>query len=246
MTLLEVALAIALSVTVVGMALGFYRHAVDVRARLEGEMRILEAQARIMDHLTGQLRSAAIYPYLGMALQGDEREIKFVCATLPGPAAWAVRKTTEDPIPAEQDMQLIGYRLRNYTHAETGELVAEGIEQTRQKVLTMQVIEDLREREDEPYRVAGSLDLEPRQIDTALIGPGVRFIAFRYFADGMWMENWSGSRLPLGVELTLGTEPLAEDIKPADYPYEKFRRVIYLPGASRWRPGTIVRGFEED
>lgn len=44
-----------------------------------------------------------------------------------------------------------------------------------------------------------------------------------------WQETWTGPGLPQAVEVSLGTEPLPPDVAPEDYPYELFRRVIYLP-----------------
>lgn len=98
----------------------------------------------------------------------------------------------------------------------------------------------------------GSSSREPA---TARVGPvieAIRFVRFRYRAASPaapetrlhlkgrseqtgasleeWQETWTGPGLPQAVEVSLGTEPLPPDTAPEDYPYELFRRVIYLPG----------------
>ena len=228
MTLLEVALAVALTVGVVGSAMVFYHHAVEVRRRLEDEIRRISVQARIMDHLTNQLRFARTYPYLGMSLYGDDRQIEFVTATLPGKAAWALRRFTDEAIPPEQDLQLVGYRLRTSQDEDPNETAVEGIERTHRKVLAVRIIEDPQDGEGDQEKREGPP--ERRNMETALMGPGVKFIAFRYFRDGAWSTNWGGGDLPQAVEVTLGSEELPEETEVDEYPYPVFRRVIYLPG----------------
>jgi len=65
----------------------------------------------------------------------------------------------------------------------------------------------------------------PPLIDT------VHFLQFYYWDGSGWSERWDATTLPACVEVDLGVEPLPEGTDPLDYPYELFRRVIYLPGS---------------
>ncbi|MCD6303547.1 MAG: hypothetical protein J7M21_01125, partial [Planctomycetes bacterium] len=59
-----------------------------------------------------------------------------------------------------------------------------------------------------------------------------------------WTDCWQDSSLPLAVEVVIGRQPLPEDVEPQDYPYEVFRRVIYVPaGQQPAGATTIIRGL---
>src|SRR5690606_21423107 len=60
---------------------------------------------------------------------------------------------------------------------------------------------------------------------TARIG----FLQFRYWDGTNWVDEWSGMDLPGGVEISLGREPAPVESPEEEYPYERFRRVVYLP-----------------
>lgn len=102
--------------------------------------------------------------------------------------------------------------------------------------------------------VATSAPAASRSVTAAGVAPvieAIRFVRFRYrgapstpaeakprpkgrpsaMAASVedWQETWAGPGLPQAVEVSLGTEPLPPDTAPEDYPYELFRRVIYLP-----------------
>lgn len=230
MTLLEVVLAIALTVGLMGMALGFYRQVVDVRRDFSGQLSTVQATASrrmVMDRITDELRTAIVYPFLQIGLSGQAMEMQFMTAALPGPAAWATEDITDDPVPPEHDIQLVGYRLR-IGEDEDGLEVVEGLERTVQKIVSAQVAE------------------EGEEIQGCLVAPQYKFVSFRYWDNeaGEWLDTWEGDDLPLAVEILLGAQPLPEDLEPQDYPYPTFRRVVYVPGGNRSFGGTtIIRGL---
>jgi len=226
LTLLEVVLAVTLTVALMGSVLAFYSLAMDVRKSVSADMQAISSRRLIMDRITSELRAAVVLPFLGMGMEGEADQIRFIVAALPGPAAWAVRKTTEDPIPPEQDLRLVGYRLRTFEN-EQHEQVIENLERTCQKIIAVETAE------------------EGEEIETAAIGPDIKFLYFRYWdcdAQG-WTASWAGSGLPGAVEITIGAEPLPEKTDPGDYPYPVHRRVVYLPGGARAPTGTIIRGL---
>ncbi|MCZ7640280.1 MAG: hypothetical protein M5U12_32025 [Verrucomicrobia bacterium] len=62
----------------------------------------------------------------------------------------------------------------------------------------------------------------------ALAIPEVRFLRLRYHDGTAWLDAWSASTLPRGVEITLALEPAAPDAGPDALPGEVFRRTIAL------------------
>ncbi|HUS90451.1 MAG TPA: hypothetical protein VM695_01330 [Phycisphaerae bacterium] len=230
MTLLEVTLAVSLTVGLMAAAMAFYQHVVDVRESFRsqlGTVQITNARRQIMDRITDELRMAMTNPFLQMGLSGSAMDVSFVTTSLPGASVWATANFTERPVTPEADLRIVGYRLR-YGENEAGEEVVFGVERTVQTLLTAEVVE-------EGVTVRGSL-----------IAPEFRFIAFLYWDNeaGEWFDTWEGGDLPLAVQVILGAEPLPEDLEPADYPYPTFSRIIYVPGGVRAFGGTtVIRGL---
>jgi hypothetical protein len=56
-----------------------------------------------------------------------------------------------------------------------------------------------------------------------------QFVRFRYWDGSTWLDDWSTPDLPIGVEVSLGLEPLPAEMTADEYPFELYRRVIYLP-----------------
>ena len=242
-TLMEVVLAVTLTAMVLSSAMVFYRHALKVRREIEAEIQTIEAQRMIMDRMTNELRGAMSYRFLGIGMEGESDNVLFIGARVPGPAAWAIRKSTEDPIPPEHDLQLLGYQLRTYGDEESGEEVIGGLERTCQKSLAVEVTErGGGGRGGEPSAMFRELARQEQEIEATLLSAKIRFIAFRYWRDGIWLESLSGS-LPMAVEITMGSKPLPEETEAVDYPYPVMRRIVYMPGAARGRQGTIIRGL---
>jgi hypothetical protein len=157
--------------------------------------------------------------------------MRLATTALPGAVVWAVQRTTEGPAaPAERDVQIVGYRLR-ITEDEQGQPVIEGIERTYQKTLTARTAE------------------EGKEILATLLAPQFKFLRLRYWdaSAGVWSEGWGGGDLPAAVEIVLGIQPLPEGVEPLQYPYETFRRVVYVPAGAKAPGGsTIVRGLGEE
>ena len=223
-TLLEVTLALTLSIMLVGGMLGLYDHATSIRRSVIEHTERITSVRIVMDRLTNELRGAMAYPFLNFGMEGSDGELEFITASLPGPAVWAVRKSTEDPIPPETDLEMVGYRLRTHEDEE-GFIVVDGLGRTSQKILAAPTAE------------------EGSEIDAVLLTEHVKFLQFAYFDGEQWTNLWNEGGLPLAVEVTIGLEPLPEDAEPQDYPFEKFRRTVYVPGGKNSRRGTIVRGL---
>ncbi len=219
-TLMEVMLAVTLTVGLVGSVFLFYDGVIDVREAVTETAEFASAERIIMDRITNELRSAMVYPFIRQGLWGDNEKMGFITVSLPGPVAWAVRKSTEDAIPPEHDLQLVGYRL-HIEEDEEGRPVTVGLERTEQKVLLTETAE------------------EGEEIQAVLLTERIKFLRLRYLAQAdpaadeqPWQDSWRDEgNLPLAVEIVLGAEPLPEGAEPDEYPYQTWRRVVYVPGS---------------
>ena len=227
-TLLEVVLAVTLALALMVAMLTFYKQVADVRVAVIEESELVGQERLVMDRLTQELRAGYVYPMIGLGLEGDLTQMRFATVTLPGGSAWIVQKATEtDAMPPERDLQLLGYRLR-IVEDEDGQPVIEGVERTCQKTLTARTTD------------------EEEEIPSTLMAPSLKFIRLRYWDGGAWVDAWSSGDLPQAVEIVLGKEPLPEGVEPLEYPYEIYRRVVFIPSAARAaQGGTVVRGLGE-
>jgi hypothetical protein len=224
--LLEVVLAVTLTVSLIGAVLWFYDSAVSTRAVVVREAEIAAAERMIMDRITDDLRGAMASRFLGVGMEGQTDEVEFLTARLPGPGAWVKQDPTDDPIPPEYDLQLIGYRLR-MQEDEDGELQVVGLERAVQKIPGARAVE------------------VEEDIPTLLLSEHIRFLRLRYWDGSTWLDSWSGGDVPQAVEIIMGSEPLPEGIEPDEYPYSTFRRSVYISGGGRpqrTRTGIGVRG----
>jgi len=140
-TLIEVILTLTLAIALIGTVLSFHSRAAATRRRVLDRLDAISAERLVMDRVTNELRGAMTYPFLQFGMQGSSERVTFMTAALPGPAAWAIRKSTDDPIPPEHDLQIVGYRLRIAEDDDGVEYVA-GLERTCQKIVAARTAEE--------------------------------------------------------------------------------------------------------
>ena len=216
-TLVEVILAIVICSGMVGALIAFYNQALDIRTAVTEEVEVASASRAVMDHMTSELRSALSYPFLNMGVEGATDHFTFLTTVIPGPAVWAVRKTTDDPIPPEHDLEMAGYRLRLVTN-DDGTSSVDGLERTSQRILSA----------EQPT--------EGREITVSYLTARVKYLRLRYYDGANWQDSWTGGNLPTAIEITLGASPLPDGQSPDDYASPTFRRTVFLPGKSGAMP----------
>lgn len=233
-TLIEMILAISLAVMVVGGILSFYDYALASREQLREEMAFIDAQRRVMDRVTDELRAAIAYRAMGMGMEGQVDQIgSFPTTRLPSAAVWVERSMTDAPLPPEHDITVVGYRLR-IEENEDGEEVITGLERTEQLLVMARAVE------------------EGEDIRATLLTEHVKFLRVRYYGDGQWMTQWTGGDLPAAVEITMGPTPVPADTDLVDfdaeaYPGPLFQRVIAIPaGYQRPAQGGARGGAVEE
>jgi prepilin-type N-terminal cleavage/methylation domain-containing protein len=216
-TLLEVLLAVAIAGGLLAVALFFYRQSTVFRDGVLDEMGRIGAARQVMRRLSTELTCLA--PEAG-ALRGTATEIEFAfAAVLAGDAAGdglrQVRYILPEPDLTADPEATAGPLQRQETPLTAEEPVVE--EGAETDLVTFSSL--VGGNEGEPAAAATG------QTTIAEVG----FLQLRYWDGAEWQEEWRGAESPLGVEITLGHEPLDPDTLPEDYPHEVFRRLIALP-----------------
>jgi len=225
-TLIEVVLAVALSIGLITTALWFYRHAGDVRLTVSAAANEIATRRQIMERITMDLRNAVALPGQAGAMDGSTDRVSFITASLPSRSVWTPQKLTEAPPPAEQDLRQVSYGLLVYEDEQGVRHIA-GLESQVQKLLSPKVIE------------------EGQQIQSTLMSPRFRFVRFQYWDGTQWQIEWKEKPTPpLAVEIVIGEQEWPEGEDPLLYSHEMIRRVVFLPsGAPTSQSGTIIQGL---
>ena len=232
-TLIEVILAVSLSVLLIGTALWFHQYAGEVRTSVSQEASDIAARRQIMDRITADLRGAIALPGQAGSLNGSTHRVTFITAMLPGKSVWTEQKLTETPPPAEQDLRQVSYGLAMYED-EQGAVFIAGIDGSVQRLLSPKVIEE---------EADGSTSNS--QLVTSLLSSKYQFMRFQFWDGTAWQIEWIDKPTPpVAVEVVLGEQPLAEGEDPLAYSHEMIRRVVFLPsGAPTSEGGTIIQGL---
>jgi type II secretory pathway component PulJ len=232
LTLLEVILAVVLVLGLTLTLFAMYDAGLGIRSRALQRMEFLAAERLVMEQMTAELRSAMVYPFLETSFEGTADQARWPAAMAVGQEVW-LEDDTDEPAAPQSDVQVVGYRLRT-TEDEQGEPVVLGLERTCQKVLTAQILEEGQ---------AGQTD--DVAIGTELLSEHIKYLRFRYHDGNTWIESdqWNAKDLPAAVEITLGAEPLDEDMTHEEYPHQTFRRRVFIPAGWKTQRGNRVRGL---
>jgi len=222
-TLLEVILAVSLTVLLMGSAYAFYAYALAARDALRDEADTRFAQRRILDLIAADL-TAAVDAGSGFGLSGSSRELSLVRAGLPPASVYAepsaVRARDDEEVSAavfglRHDLQLVRYVLETDEEGEVGPLRRATLEAA------------IRGSDDAGRSVVTMVESE-----TPPVSNRIKFLRFEYLGDGTWADSWSRGGLPRAVRVTLGVRPLPEDVAIEEYPYETVSRAVLVPCAA--------------
>ena len=139
-TLIEILLAVTLSVMLFGAMVGFYKYAADTRATVTSAIQLVQSRRQVMDRMTEELRAAISSATAGLAMDGTADSITFVTTAIPQPSAYNERRVTDTPPTPQEDVRIVSYGLQTYED-DDGNLVVGGIESGVQKLLAAKVIE---------------------------------------------------------------------------------------------------------
>ncbi len=262
-TLVEILLALGLTAILCAMMFGVYRSCANSRTAIREDLEELRIMRTVMNHIARDLSSAVALKQLNIGMDGSPDAAEWVCVDLPARRAWAEAELGEERPTPEADLRMIGYRLR--IDEATGEPLVIGIERTLERLVTgestdrpsrggggmgesayeaaerRQAEEDAKEAEDQGEKE------EQERIETKFLTESVRYLRLRYFDGTEWLDEWEDTAsVPLAVEISLGFKqaPAAFLESEEEYPYEVFRRVVFLSaGVKAQPPGTQAKGL---
>lgn len=209
-TLLEIVLAIAIAIGLLMVLLHFYQQTSKLRSDILEQTEKITAIRLFIDRLSQELRSAHRDEFLIMGLTGGSNFLEVVTATLPRIGLGDENPDTWGP---QTDLNVVRY---------IGSDIAGPLERSSEPLLESLLPPGLA---DEVAPVTEKTRAVTTPIDA------IHFVRFRYWDGLEWLDEWFDWALPIGVEISVGQEPLPEDGDPAEYPYELFQRVVYLPEA---------------
>ena len=255
-TLLEVILAVSLTIILCGAVYSFYHFVLGAGddARQQGQKSF--AQRRVLELMAEEMASAIVYPFLQVGMNGDGETVMFMRTALPSRAVFWKDELVNAPPPAgwdeqdgqwgwepEHDIQRVEYRLQYYEDEEGVEQVA-GLERTSMRTIAAKVAEEREEEtgQEEPtrQRTGSGSGGGTGNIRVAFLTEHVKFLRFQYWDGSGWQESWQTGGLPLAVWIELGSEPLPEDMAPDEYPYETVYRIVAIPAGYKPTEGTAA------
>lgn len=213
-TLLEVILALVLTVVLLTGVIAFYMAVLS--ARQEGVRYVADAKLDrfILDRLADEIRHAtSIVPGDGIGFRGDRHEITIVRVGMPERYAYDVFNPERDTLPpAQLDLRRVTYQLTwdEELKDDEGVAICHGLWRTEQKTF-----------DPRPKYIAAA-DAEPGEenvmpgappVTGELVAPEIKYIEFRYYDGADWRDRWQFSDEPMQVEQP--EAPAGEEGDPA-------------------------------
>ncbi len=221
-TLVEVILAIAISVGLLLVALSFYMQAAAMRGQLLEETEKVASVRLVMDRLTSDLRAA--FPHSKQGFSGTHNSMQFTTENVVEAAAWVPVASGRREAPVT-DLKVVLYYLA--LTMEGTNMIATGLERSEMAF-------PIRPSAFPSTNQVAAIPL----VDTASTNAPssepfadmIKFARFRYWDGAQWLDDWNALDLPLGVEVNLGFDAAGIDT-PGEpvVDRETFRRVIHIP-----------------
>jgi hypothetical protein len=223
-TLVEVVLAVAISVGLMFVALFFYSQCANLRTQLIDESEKIGTMRLLLQKIATELRSAQSQDQFGFT--GASNSIEFVKSGVLPLTSWNVGSNA--PVQFPSGLSQVRYELVGGMDGTN--LVSLGIS-----------------HRELPLNVLLSTNLAMQSLDTAsatnfisgnetngvastnvagLLTDKIHTMQFRYWDGTMWTNTWDDIDPPAGVEIVLAMDVL----DPADTNAEVYRRVVVIPG----------------
>jgi prepilin-type N-terminal cleavage/methylation domain-containing protein len=241
-TLIEVVLAIGIAAGILMVVLFFYRQSEALRTGLLEETSRIAAARLIMERLSVELSAVRRCGSFPQGLSGGADNLQFVRLDFPPFSSWT-NQTNFVSAPAPDPFRLVSYSLVQSTNGGSGS----GLVRYEESLSRRTTLAGSTNGNDAFLEGRGLAALLKSRLpgstneDEALLEGGnsaptnglaigqLQFLRFRYYDGTNWLEAWSAPDLPLGIEVSLGVEPLPAESTADEYPFQVYRRVIYLP-----------------
>jgi len=256
-TILEVMLAIVIATGLLATAMYYYQQAARFRNDLLEETERIGSARLILDRLSTELRCSLYHPARSVGAKGGADWIEFLKSSVPSQASWRVQTESEPPAYPETGYRLIRYELLKkplLNGSLDNEANQQMVEQmTSQRVRrsgdTNDVLASLMQG-DAINRIERRLltakvstnDIVVVRIDPVRITDQLKYLKFRYLNGSAWVDTWPGPQLPLGVEVSLGIEPMSATNLLEEYTNHVFRRVVPIPSSAALRAAANSNG----
>jgi len=217
-TLVEVLLAVGIIAGLLMVVLYFYQQAAELRTELLVDAERSSSARLLMDRLTTELRAARSHTFYEVPLVGDATYLQFITTDLPSQTAWTGERLGRITKP-ESDLKLVSYGAE----VSLEETNVVGLARSEEALVEL--------RTAAASEATLPLNASTNKTNRILITEAFKYVRFRYYDGYKWLESWSDTFLPRGVEVTLGSEPMPADVEVEEYPNEVFRRVIALPAS---------------
>ena len=192
-----------------------------------------------MEQITGELRTARSVEDQFSSLEGSSNSISFICTSMPQISKWITSSNELVVLAPSTDLKRVRYSLIG--GAGTNLFAAKGVDRSEELLLTSSasvdtnIIESTSLESTNFFANASTNDLGINRIRfaNAPLTDQIRLLQFRYWTGQSWTDSWGGIELPVGVEVTIGHDPVRQQADESQaYAEEVFRRVIYLPNST--------------
>ena len=243
-TILEVMLAIVIATGLLATAMYYYQQAARFRNDLLEETERISSARLILDRLSAELRCSLYHPVRRIGAKGGSDWIEFLKTSVPSQASWRIQTGSNPPSYPETGYRLIRYELikkpilEGPFDNEANQLM---VEQVTSQIATEPSVSDEAlvplmqgdainriERRLLTAKSSTNNTVEVR-IDPVRITDRLKYLRFRYLNGGTWVDAWPGPQLPLGIEVSLGIEPMSATNLLEEYTNHVFRRVVRIP-----------------
>ena len=250
-TLVEVVLAILIISGIMTVLLYFYHRAAQVRQAALEEAEFLSTTRMFLEQLSSELRTARVVEDQFIGLEGSSNAIRFVCTSVPQMARWIISTNETVALPPATDLKRISYRLLGGTNL----LERKGLDRTEESLLGAAFTSGTNATE--------FVEMETTNLTSEAVTDSsvtnqfatrrlpltdkIQHLQFRYWSGTNWLDSWGGLDLPRGIEVTVGRDPMPTEGGTSTvegYPFEIFRRVIFLPNSDH--PDNAVVGETEE
>ncbi len=228
-TLLEVLLAILIACGMLVLVLYFYEQTSNTRALIIAELETVSAARLLLDHISADLRCARPHTGLKIGFSGDTNSMEFLRTTFPDAPHWAPEAQTA-LAPAESDLHRIRYAFYQPGNTNLGMLLGRAEEPFYGTALQTN-IEQL---------VASTVATNAPTPEFLPLTDRFHFVTFRYWGGTNWVDFWNAERLPTGVEITLAAGSPPEGTPTENYPFEIYKRIVFLPAGRAESPDRPI------
>lgn len=237
-TLVEVVLAILIISGIMTVLLYFYHRAAQVRQAALEEAEFLSTTRMLLEQLSSELRTARAVEDQFIGLEGSSNAISFVCTSVPQMARWIISTNETVALPPVTDLKRISYRLLGGTNI----LERKGLDRREELLLGSAFTAGTNATEfiDTAATNLTSALATDSSATNQLAAPRlpltdkIQHLQFRYWSGTNWLDSWGGLDLPRGIEVIVGSDPIPMEGGTSvteSYPFEFFRRVIFLPNS---------------